>query len=397
MIRGLTAGLFVLLGLAIGTPAGAADQSFAQTLDDMVTQLHKDPVLVQPVMGTGDTAGVHDLLAKLSDAVDVPVYVVLAATPPELAGAEQPGEQAAAVFHEALGDGLYIVHFNDGIGYVGGFGQAKNLDVTPGLRANTRAEKLGPEKYNQTTAVLEAALVLRSAAHPGKAISDSELRDQIDEPWAFVPTDSFDRADDVARRWVFTIAAGLAVLIGGLTLTRVATRNPLPAAHPSDTSQANAMPETAHTELNQIQQRFDRLTPADLGSPHGLAADEALQAAQKVIGTGDELDEVGAWVLALIAERELQRLRKPQLQAYRPCVVDPTHGEADGTLRLSGSSIDAPACHACTRQQGTFLAAHTWRGDRPYLDTRSVWARTGFGALVDDLARQVLDSRGGRR
>jgi hypothetical protein len=106
---------------------------------------------------------------------------------------------------------------------------------------------------------------------------------------------------------------------------------------------------------------------------------------------------VGAWVLALIADRELDRIKDPKRQPYRPCVVDPTHGEASDTLRLADSSIDAPACGECTTKQGQFLADHTWRGDRPYLEANSVWARTGFGALVDDLPTQVIADRGGRR
>ncbi|WP_396041955.1 hypothetical protein [Aeromicrobium sp. UC242_57] len=29
---------------------------------------------------------------------------------------------------------------------------------------------------------------------------------------------------------------------------------------------------------------------------------------------------------------------------YRPCLINPEHGEASTTVRLAGSSIDAPVC-----------------------------------------------------
>lgn len=401
MIRGAAVGFAALFALLTMSPATAADKPFAHTVDQIVTQLREDPVLVQRVLGTGDSAGVHDDLSDLVDDIEVPAYVVLAAIPDELVGAEHPAEQAAALFRAELGDGLYVVHFSEGTGYVGTWGRAAELELNAGRAAETRAQKIGPQDYNRTTAALEAALVLHSAGHPGP-ISDAELRHWTDQPWAFVPTESFEREDQLARRWVYTIAAALAVLIGGLTLTLVGTRHPLPtrAATTGAALLPNGLLAEAQAELERAQHGLDQLPVKALASTYAVAADEALQAARRVIGTGDPLDEVGAQVLALIAGRELDRIDHPTRAAYRPCIVDPRHGEGTETLRLSGSTIDAPACRECVRRQGTsleFLQGHTWRGDRPYLQTRSVWARTGFGAVVDDLARQVLHDRGARR
>jgi hypothetical protein len=36
------------------------------------------------------------------------------------------------------------------------------------------------------------------------------------------------------------------------------------------------------------------------------------------------------------------------------------------------------------------------RHRRPYYEADDVWARTGFGALVDDFAAQVVAARGAR-
>lgn len=397
--RTLTTALLVVIGLWLAAPAGAAERPIARTIDDLTSQLRADPVLVHPVLGAGDTAGSHDRLSALAARVGVPVFVVLAVIPTELKGAEQPAEQAAALLRQELGDGLYIIMFDEGIDYARGFGAAATLELDLGYRAIRTAEAEGPEEYNRTTAVFDASLLLHAAVSPGQEISDATLRDLMDEPWAFIATESTEYADQVARRWVYTLAAALAIVIAGLTLSRVAVAAPMPARarrNPSPTSPRPDAPDVRQA-ISRAQARFDTLSPARLGSPHASAADDALRAADAAARTGKDLDEVGAWVLAMVADRELDRIDEPSLRPYRPCVVNPLHGEAAGTVRLVGTTLDAPACRSCAGAQGTFLEADTWRGARPYLDTDTVWSRTGFGALVDDLASQVLDQPGRRK
>lgn len=396
MRQRLLVGLLACLTLL--APSAAEAVEGPRTIDQLATALRTDPILVEPAFGTGDAVGVHDALTDVAAEIDVPVYVVMASIPPELRTAENPAEQAAALLNATLGDGLYYVQLTEGISWVGGFGTARKLDVTPGHRAHTRAREIGPLEYNQTTSALEAELIVRSAADPGQEISDEQLRAWIDAPRAFVPTEARDRVDQVARRWVFAIASALAVLAAGLTLVFVGGRYPLALRRTRRAPDAEPqhVPTVDSTVLPRVQRRYDLLRPEDLGSPHATAAAEALEAADLVADTGDALDAVGAWVLAQQADRELDRIRRTTQVSYRPCVVNPLHGEASATVPLSGSSIDAPACISCSRKRGTFLTAPTWRGERRYLDTSTVWARTGFGALVDDLARQVIADRRSR-
>lgn len=394
----LIVGLLACLTLLVPAAAGAAEAVGPRTIDQLATVLRSDPILVEPAFGTGDAAGVHAVLTDLAADVNVPVYVVMASIPAELRTVEDPAQQAATLLSTTLGEGLYYVQLTEGISWVGGFGAARTLDVTPGHRAHTRAREIGPLEYNQPTTALEAELVLRAAADPGQEIGDAQLRAWIDTPRAFVPTEARDRVDQVARRWVFAIASALAVLIAGLTVVFVGGKYPLGLRRTREASdeKPQAVQVADGAVLPRVQRRYDLLRPEDLGSPHATAAAEALAAADLVAGTGDELDAVGAWVLAQQADRELDRIRRTTQQAYRPCVVNPLHGEASATVPLSGSSIDAPACISCSRERGRFLTARTWRGERPYLDTSTVWARTGFGALVDDLARQVIADRRSR-
>lgn len=387
-------GLLVCLTLLVAAPAGAATPDGPRTVDQLATALADDPILVEPALGTGDTQGVHDVLTELAGEVDVPVYVVMASMPPDLRTAEDPAQQAAALLQSTLGDGIYYVQFTEGISWAGGFGSARDLDINPGHRANTRARDIGPLEYNQPTAALEAELLLRAAADPGKDISDDQLREWIDTPRAFVPTEARDRVDREAQRWVVTIASAVAALLTGLALVWVGSKHPLPPRRPR--KHADDTPVTLDIDdaaLTKVQRRYDQLHARDLASPHAAAAAEALSAAHLVAATGKRLDTVGAWVLAQQAARELERINRPTRQPYRPCVVNPLHGEAAGTVPLSGSSIDAPACGSCSRRHDAFLTVSTWRGKRPYLDTSTVWARTGYGALVDDLAQQVIADR----
>lgn len=394
----LMVGLLACLTLLVPAAAGAAEAVGPRTIDQLATALRSDPILVEPAFGTGDAAGVHAVLTRLAADVDVPVYVVMASIPAELRTVEDPAQQAATLLSTTLGEGLYYVQLTEGISWVGGFGAARTLDVTPGHRAHTRARDIGPLEYNQPTSALEAELILRSAADPGQEISDDRLRAWIDTPRAFVPTEARDRVDQVARRWVFAIASALAVLAAGLTLVFVGGKYPLGLRRTRKASdeEPQHVPTVDSTVLPRVQRRYDLLRPEDLGSPHTTAAALALEAADLVADTGDTLDAVGAWVLAQQADRELDRIRRTTQMAYQPCVVNPLHGEASATVPLSGSSIDAPACISCSRERGNFLTARTWRGERPYLDTSTVWARTGFGALVDDLARQVIADRRNR-
>lgn len=400
MSRRLTAGLavclFLLVSALILAPA-TASAPYPRTLDDIVAGLRQDPIMVQTAMGAGDAEGVHDLLTELAAKVDVPVFVVLSSTPAELADVERPAEQATAVLQQALGDGLYIVKFTDGASFVEGYGRAKDLDYSPGQSAQSRASDLGPHKYNDVTAAFEAELVLRSAAEPGQEISDATLRGWLDSPHAFAPDIDDSLADHLARRWVYATVAAVTVLIGCLALLWLSVKAPMSNRRdrveepPGPPSQIDA------EALSAAHSRFDALTATQLGSPYATAAEEALAAADLVAATGDRLDQIGAWVLAQQADRALDRIARPSLAPYRPCTINPVHGEASATVRLAGSAIDAPVCRACGRTQSEFLNVSTWRGRRPYLDTNTVWARTGFGALVDDLARQVIADRTVRR
>ncbi|TDC54000.1 hypothetical protein E1212_04240 [Jiangella ureilytica] len=407
--------------LLLGAPASAADTPAdppAGTVEQLIEQLRDDPVLVQPSMGMGDSELAHDVLTSAAAGLDLPAYVVLAEVPDDVAGAEYPSEAAAALMQAELGDGLYHVEFRGEISHTQAWGDEELADAgtAPVTFAMERAESNAHGDYPRVSAVFEAVLTLRWAAAPLDELPDDVVDDYAAQPWAFLPESDYYRADANAGRWVALLATVTGVLVAGTIITLVAARarrrdatlsaparrvGPLPAGRGMPTS-TSAVPDdiavTAQGRLDDVRRRLARLPAAQVSGVHGEAAATAIEAGDRVLATGDPLDAVGAVVLAEVAGRELDRAGSQKRRPYHPCFVNPLHGEARDTVRLDGSSIDAPVCRACARVAGPMLAVRRrLRGRVPYVDTSTVWARTGYGALVSDLAAQVLEDRSTRR
>ncbi|SDU62964.1 hypothetical protein [Jiangella alkaliphila] len=395
--------------LLLGAPASAAEPP-AHTVGEMVEQLRDDPILVQPSMGMGDSARAHDVLTSAADGLDLPVYVVLADVPDDLAGTDLPAEAAAALLRAELGDGLYHVEFRDEISYTRswGGGELDDAYLAPVTQALERAESNAAGEYPRASALFEAVLTVRWAAAPEEALPNAVVDEYAAQPWAFVADSDRSRADATSARWVTLLATVSGLVVAGTIITLVVARRSrgdarVPArtrrGRPSSTSVVpDDIATTAQRRLDDARERLAKLPAAQVSGVHGEAAATAIEAGDRVLATGDPLDAVGATVLAAVAVREVERAGSPKRQPYRPCFVNPLHGEARDTARIDGSSIDAPVCRDCARTQGRFLAARRrLRGPAPYTDTSTVWARTGFGALVGDLAAQVLDDRSARR
>lgn len=399
--------MLAVWGVVAGAPAVAQDATDrpapATTVDEMIDHLRDDPVLVQPSMGMGDSAQAHDVLSEAAAGAELPVYVVLAEMPEELSDGERPAEQAAVLFRDELGDGLYHVRFLGASSYTGVWGAGDEFELRQAYAAVQKAEENGPGEYPRASALFEAAVIVRSAAHPGQEPPPAVVDEYARQQWAFIPESTEAMAEARATRHVVTLATVIGVLVAGSILTVGAMRaTPLPASvrvgGSADGAVPERMPDKARERLGIVRRRFDALPRDQLTSVPGERAATAIEAAERVVDTGDEFDAAGAYVLALIADREVDRVTRPERQAFRPCFINPMHGEASEQVRVSGSSIDAPVCSTCGRQQRAFLSVRTGlRRWVPYVETDTVWARTGYGALVGDLAEQVLADRGVRR
>ncbi|NEE02429.1 hypothetical protein [Phytoactinopolyspora halotolerans] len=397
-------------GLTVGATAAAAEAADdgpvrVATVDEMIDRLRDDPILVQPSMGMGDSALAHDVLTEAASGAELPVYVVLAQMPEELADGERPGEQVAVLLRDELGDGVYHVEFLGESSYTGVWGAPDEYDFRDAYIALRNAEENGPGEYPRASALFEAAVVAHAAASPGQELPQSVVDDYASRPWAFIPESTTSMADAKATRWVATLATVIGVLIAGIIVTLgvvrakpLKTKAGVPARRSAHETVPEQMADRARKRLASARRRFEALPGTELTADPGEKAARAIDAAERVLDTGDELDAVGAYVLALIADREVDRVKRPERPAFRPCFINPLHGESHDTVRVGGSSIDAPVCSTCGRQQGAFLSVRKGiRGWAPYVETDTVWAWTGYGALVGDLADQVLADRGVRR
>ena len=398
--------------LLLGTPAAQADtgpgqqadaedaeDSRAWTVDEIAQRLRRDPILVRPSMGMGNSERAHRVLTRASADASLPVYVVLTELPIDIGDTQAPAEQAAILLREELGDGFYHVRFLGEGSYNGVWGRSEDF-LTPTYQKLREIEQDGPGEYPQASVLLEAVLSVRAAAGGTDALSESVVEGYASQPWAFRPEPAGDRTDAEAGRLVTTIATGTGILLTGGVITAVAAARPLPARvrRREHEPVPASVPARAENRLDEVRIQLAALTAEQLGTEPAERAGTALEAAERVLAAGDGgLDAVGALVLANTADRELGRIDDPDEERYRPCFVNPLHGEAEAVISVQGTSLEAPVCARCGQRRGPFLAVRRGRRWTPYTETATVWARTGFGSLVGDLAEQVLEDRSVRQ
>ena len=103
------------------------------------------------------------------------------------------------------------------------------------------------------------------------------------------------------------------------------------------------------------------------------------------------VDHLGALLLARDGQAAVSAEPRP-----RRCFFDPRHrGAITATRwRLGREETEVPACRRCARRLRAGRVPDTL-GDRgkPYYEHDTVWARTGFGAIDDEVAAKVLAGR----
>lgn len=136
-----------------------------------------------------------------------------------------------------------------------------------------------------------------------------------------------------------------------------------------------------------LLQKLSRRIAATADPPK--AALDAYAAASKILDERKPrpIDLLGAFVLAGRGMDALKGRERP------PCFFDPRHGAGVRTTSWTGADRQAeiPACTRCAKaiRRGKQPQAATDRG-RPYYQRDTVWARTGFGALDDDLTQRIM-------
>lgn len=115
------------------------------------------------------------------------------------------------------------------------------------------------------------------------------------------------------------------------------------------------------------------------------------------------LDTVGAVVLARRGRDALAAATAGRSFGPAPvCLLDPLHPapRQRGRVQVAGQAVDVPLCTACRRdlqhgREPDVLDVERRGRAVHYLDTDTVWARTGYGALVPDLLTELRTRPGG--
>ena len=414
-------------------------------VDALAEALRVDGVVVDRVMGAGAAQESHDRIAALVRETPFPVYVALVDQPdglPSDAGTDAT-DVLAGLLSRRLGDGLYVLDTTDGIQQVYSFGldadpvrmslgAGRNADVLDEAMQEAGRYRIGTEDYLYPPAVAKAEAQVLAAeglvemarepvgADYSATLDESEAADLAGYAVRVAATADW-RPSSEEHVAVRAASSGLSALVGGLgglvvalllgqslrgwprrgTARRTDATAPAgPAGGPPDLETERRLAADHADALSRSLEAtdWDRVRDRDLAA-RALTARDAVE---PLLDSADVGDVIGARVLARMGAHDLGRGRRGSGAALVPCFFDPRHpdGTARASWRLGDGMVEVPCCVACATAVGhdgtpRLLRLPHRRGTAPYWERGDVWARTGFGAVTDDLARDVLADRRG--
>lgn len=415
----LLASAVVALLVGIMSPARADDVNTLNTVDQYVAALRADPILVQQVVGGGHTDAVRAEFKRLAAALPYPVYVALVRPATDLQSSRPSADLVTAIRRKLGKPGLYIVEAEGDIlqaQVTGSKPDATVLSLATYDGETALTGMLGGSDARPTAAVL-TQLMLESAASPrlsrydstphveGGVLTHDQLAALAAEPWA-QPWAAPDRdyESHTGKRWMVGTGVGLAVLLlvaqtmfgwSGWRLRKVEPTTDRPSLEELRRQAEDAVTDLA-TQLAALP-----ITPVH--PDIAVDATSAREAAEPAL-TGDYLDVAGALALARSGLRDLARAQMANPgKPYRSCYFNPLHkpANAETTWLFDDAEVKVPACRSCINavaknQPPDVLRVGEVDTSKAYFEVKSVWARTGYGALVDHFGAAVLKDRAGR-
>lgn len=392
-----------------------------------MTALRRDPILVEQTMGSGDAAGTAKRLAAVAGKLPFPTYVALVSTPRDDDSSDASAYLATAISRQIGKPGLYVVETSAGVLATDMVGESYN-DTLYDLQRHTNSAavlKASGDKYVLDPAVdAETALVTATLPSPAEDpksynkanLSSAQIADLAAREKALAPAVTPDRGVEPAKPWTTgkRWMAGTTVGVGALLLIQQSVRGwpgwrrtkkgveltkAVAAAAPGpepDLQEIRRQAEEHVTALaEQLAAATRTVTDSDLLDAAGLARD----AAEPLLDSTQLEEVVGALALARTGAADVARACGQRKTDYRGCFFNPLHGTSTTTAswRFGEADVDVPVCRACATALRAGSPPQSLRvGSRPYYERDDVWARTGFGSLVDDFASQVVASRSGR-
>lgn len=424
------------------------------TVDELVAALAQQPVLVQTVLGEGDTAGVSARLREAVREVDVPSYVLLVQTPSDVTGDRPSSELIVLLERRGAPDGLHVVGTTDDIVDIETVGVQIGPPEVSLYLAYADARDIVEESYPRTDSgfsplisdagAAEVALATAAAVDPDDESGFSPDPEVLAEIGALSTT--YHPRGDVrtagghhqrklrrqhcrrrsGRRWAGRPPAGRAGrrADAGIVVLAVRRRRGRPARgtavganRPTFRLPAGVVGRVRSAEARRTARSADAEVLA-LGEDVDAAdmdarADQAWQqvldhysAARSLLdGSNHPADVVGALVLARRGQRALDAARRhATFTPDVPCYLNPLHppGSHQVEIGAGDARVEVPACPGCRRdlQAGRdpdVLDVSVAQGAVPYYESgREPWASTGYGALDTDLVGRLTEYRAGR-
>jgi hypothetical protein len=380
--------------------------------------------VVQQLLGNGRTDAVDAALTALVEDADYPIYVALVNTPPGLRE-DQPEEELASLLHARIGDdGLYVVAADPDSGWVSWESYGADVPQKYDLYGVNPAPNNGEDAPDQSAGG-RAAEVVATALNDGRPLPQDQLDEyRTGDLWVQAASGEAALVEPPSDGTyaVVTTSVALAVGLAAFVVLRTAARwrelapeaprerrrPPSGAARTTTSPPPATVRADAERELDQLVRALARahrreappLEVQQLVDGSRATAEALLSDLPEAPSPGSDawLDAVGALVLVRIARRAIDAPGEP---AYRPCFFNPTHGRGKHELATTAgdSEVTVPVCRPCQRdaERGepvdSLLADRRWGAPEPYFEGDSVWARTGYGALADDLWRAVATDR----
>lgn len=414
--------------LGVG-PAQAEDPApYPTTVDELAQTLRTEHIIVQQTQGSGDAQGTIDRLADIAAELDFTTYVALISPLRDMETGVDGSRDLAISLARQLGPGLYVIRAGSTVLEV----TAWDIDLdrtrfSLQVYSNSNAVSPRAEDHYGLQPGTQAEVALLTAASPGADDDDyntpnlsateiDALADREDSLRPYGRPGLDDQDPDSSwtsgKRVMIGTVTGLgAFLLVWQTLRGwPGWRRPDKPDRPKPAVDRTLVPSS--TELRSVAER--RLTElsealADNSRPvtspaHLESAEFARAAGELMLDSADVLDLIGAGQLALQGKRHLRIAVGTARRPLLPCFFNPLHqaGTAQAQWGFGEGDVTVPVCSACEANlragvRPDILAPARFGPDRPYYAGDSIWARTGFGALVDDLGAAVLADERRRR
>lgn len=405
------------------------------TVADLVAALRQDHVIVTGTMGSGAARSSYDRISALVSQLPFTAYVALVSPPADApVGINAARDLSRAVARRIGEPGLYVVAAGSSVPEA--LATVPQLDDTLySLTLTTNTEAIGAaagiDRSNLEPGVWAEAAVgtaLRPIPETDDGTYPGNLPDDVvadlaarDETLALPERPDLVEPAEPAEPWSRggRIALFVALLAGiGLTVRQSIVgwpgwrggpagpgRRPALAAGapPERAPEPAEIREQASVELDRLIGLLDELASRRQPDRSGLsdAATLARDAAGQLLDETTPAELVGALTLARTGQRDARRVLGQASDPYRCCYLNPLHGAGteEAAWRLGEAQVSIPVCPACQRrlragEQPDAFLLRRGRRNLPYYEGTDLWARTGYGCLVDDYAAQVLTERG---